>query len=239
MRSAMEHSFSSPPVPAHARGQAVGTTGTRPTLGEPRSGGSGCCGSTTATCVPRASAAARARRTSPLRLVAPVVDVEPHRQVREHLGRAADVVRVLVGDPEHVDRRAAEVGLQPVEQVGVGSRAHVAAPLAAWLVGGVDKDVTAVGQVDQHGQGLPHVVEVQGHGAPRGARDVGRARGARGRGRGGGRAHGPRGKAGLGQRRRPRAGEREQKPRDSNAGRPDDGPHLRREPTGAGQGGPT
>jgi hypothetical protein len=41
--------------------------------------------------------------------IAPVVDVGRNHEVLQHLGSAADVIRVLVRDPEQVNGRAVQV----------------------------------------------------------------------------------------------------------------------------------
>jgi hypothetical protein len=79
---------------------------------------------------------------------------------REHLGSAADVVRVLVRDPQEVDGGAVEVGAELGEEVSVGRRADVAAARTPGAVPRVHEDVATVGEVDEDGERLVNVVEV-------------------------------------------------------------------------------
>jgi hypothetical protein len=98
--------------------------------------------------------------------VTPVVRVGPDVELRKHLGRPADVVAVLVGDPQEVDGRRVKVSPELGEQVPIGRRAHVAATRAPRAVPGVDEDVATVREVDENGERLVDVVEVDDELAP-------------------------------------------------------------------------
>lgn len=94
-----------------------------------------------------------------LACVPPVVGEGGDVEGRQHLG-GADVIAVLVRDPHEVDRRAMEVGPEPGEEVAVGRRAHVPAARAPWVVARVDEDVATVWEVDEDGERLVDVIEV-------------------------------------------------------------------------------
>ena len=94
-----------------------------------------------------------------------------------HLRGAADVVGVLMGDPEEIDRRVVQVGAELREESPVLGGARVAALGAAWAVAGVDEDVPSVGEIHERRERLADVVEVDSQAAvggvsPRRAREL-------------------------------------------------------------------
>ena len=161
MRSAIEHSFSSC---AHARGHAVGDDRLHADARHGRAGPGAVLGVHDAD---RDAAGqrrvVRARDLGLVRVPA-VVDEELHRKRVDDVGGRADVVGVGMRDPEHVDRRPAEVDPQAVEQVALARGADVAAAAATGRVTGVDEDVGAARKVDEGGEALAHVVEVDAEG---------------------------------------------------------------------------
>jgi len=90
--------------------------------------------------------------SSNLRLggVAPVVDVGQHTEAPKDVGRPADVVRVLMGNPQQVDGSWPEIAPELREEMRVVSRAIVALR-AARVVARIDDDVAPVGEIDDHG----------------------------------------------------------------------------------------
>jgi hypothetical protein len=91
--------------------------------------------------------------------IAPVVDVRTHRDRVDDLRHSADVVRVLVRDPEQVDGRPTQVLAQPSDEVTVCPIAALAAPGASWSIARIDEEVLSAGEIDEDGESLPDVVE--------------------------------------------------------------------------------
>jgi hypothetical protein len=96
-------------------------------------------------------------------LIATVVDKDPHGKRFENVFGPADMVRMGMGDPNHVDAAAAEVLAKPIHDMTMPAETGGAVG-AMGTLSRVHQNSSSVRQVHKRGQGLTGVVEVNGEG---------------------------------------------------------------------------